>query len=153
LTEIKLKILTFLKGISDGVLVLFKMKRKGEFIFHSLFIWAMYFVMTWVCVFAYDPTSALNALDGLFLMVVGGLGMTAPVQGGFGAFHYLVEKALLLYDIKPSIDPVTGIELRPGLVFATIVHSTQFIMILLLGVIALILVAVGKKKKNAKEAA
>jgi uncharacterized protein (TIRG00374 family) len=147
------RISEFLSGLSDGVITLFKMKRKGEFIFHSLFIWAMYFVMTWLCVFAYDPTSALTALDGLFLMVVGGLGMTAPVQGGFGAFHYLVEKALLLYDIKPSFDPITRIELRPGLVFATIVHSTQFIMTLLLGVIAVILVALKKKKKNAKDAA
>jgi hypothetical protein len=151
--KIILRISDFLKGLSDGVITLFKMKRKGEFIFHSLFIWAMYFVMTWVCVFAYDPTSALSAFDGLFLMVVGGLGMTAPVQGGFGAFHYLVEKALLLYNIKPSIDPITGSELRPGLVFATIVHSTQFIMILMLGVTAVILVALNKKKKNAKDAA
>ena len=151
--KVVLKISDFLKGLSDGLISLFKMKRKGAFIFHSLFIWVMYFMMTWVCVYSYNPTSALNAMDGLFLMVVGGLGMTAPVQGGFGAFHYLVEKALLLYDIKPSIDSITGAELRPGLVFATIVHSTQFIMILLLGVIALILVAVGKKKKNAKEAA
>ena len=150
--KIIIRISEFLKGLSDGVITLFKMKRKGEFIFHSLFIWVMYFVMTWVCFFAYDPTSALTALDGLFMMVVGGLGMTAPVQGGFGAFHYLVEKALLLYDIKPSIDTLTGSELRPGLVFATIVHSTQFIMTLLLGVIALIIVAVSKKKKNAKEA-
>ena len=151
--KIIVRISEFLKGLSDGVITLFKMKRKGEFIFHSLFIWAMYFVMTWLCVFAYDPTSALTALDGLFLMVVGGLGMTAPVQGGFGAFHYLVEKALLLYDIKPSIDPITGIELRPGLVFATIVHSTQFIMTLLLGVTAVILVALKKKNRNEKEAA
>jgi uncharacterized protein (TIRG00374 family) len=151
--KIIIRISDFLKGLSDGVITLFKMKRKGEFIFHSLFIWAMYFVMTWFCVFAYDPTSALTALDGLFLMVVGGLGMTAPVQGGFGAFHYLVEKALLLYDIKPSIDPLTGSELRPGLVFATIVHSTQFIMTLMLGLTAVILVALNKKKKNAKDAA
>lgn len=151
--KIIVRISEFLKGLSDGVITLFKMKRKGEFIFHSLFIWAMYFMMTWICVFAYDPTSALSPFDGLFLMVVGGLGMTAPVQGGFGAFHYLVEKALLLYDIKPSIDPITGSELRPGLVFATIVHSTQFIMILMLGLAAVILVALNKKKKNAKDAA
>jgi uncharacterized protein (TIRG00374 family) len=151
--KIIIRISEFLKGLSDGVITLFKMKRKGEFIFHSLLIWVMYFVMTWVCFFAYDPTSALTALDGLFLMVVGGLGMTAPVQGGFGAFHYLVEKALLLYNIKPSIDAITGIELRPGLVFATIVHSTQFIMTLLLGLTAVILVALKKKKRNAKDAA
>jgi hypothetical protein len=149
--KIIVRVSEFLKGLSDGVISLIKMKRKGEFVFNSLLIWALSFVMTWVCFFAYNPTSALTALDGLFLMVVGGLGMTAPVQGGFGACHYLVEKALLLYDIKPSIDPLTGSELRPGLVFATIVHSTQFIMTLMLGLTAVILVALKRKRKNAKD--
>lgn len=140
------KISSVFKGIGDGLITLFKMKRKGAFIFHTLFIWTNYFVMTWVCVYAYDPTSALKAFDGLFLMVVGGLGMTAPVQGGFGAFHYLVEKALLLYNIGPSINELTGEQLRPGLVFATIVHSTQFIMTVCAGVFSLISMALIRKK-------
>jgi hypothetical protein len=145
------KIRDFTKGISDGLITLFSMKRKAEFLLHTAIIWTLYFVMTWVCVYAYDPTSALKAFDGLFLMVVGGLGMTAPVQGGFGAFHYLVEKALFLYDIKPSINPITGAELRPGLVFATIVHTTQFIMTVAAGVLALLSVALQRKKKDANE--
>jgi uncharacterized protein (TIRG00374 family) len=145
------KISEFGKGISDGLITLFKMKRKGAFLLHTVIIWFLYFVMTWICVYAYDPTSALGAFDGLFLMVVGGLGMTAPVQGGFGAFHYLVEKALFLYDIKPSINLITGAELRPGLVFATIVHSTQFIMTVAAGILALISVALQRKKKDAQK--
>ena len=140
------KISNVFKGIGDGLITLFKMKRKKAFVFHTLFIWANYFMMTWVCVYAYDPTSALNAFDGLFLMVVGGLGMTAPVQGGFGAFHYLVEKALLLYNISPYVNELTGVQLRPGLVFATIVHSTQFVMTVAAGIFSLISMALIRKK-------
>lgn len=145
------KIHTLLAGIGDGLATLFKMKKKGAFLFHTAFIWVNYFLMTWVCVFAYAPTAALKAFDGLFLMVVGGLGMTAPVQGGFGAFHYLVEKALLLYNIGPSISPISGEELRPGLVFATIVHSTQFMVVVSAGIFALISMTLQRKKsgKNA----
>jgi uncharacterized protein (TIRG00374 family) len=145
------KLVEFGNGISDGLITLFKMEKKGWFLFHTLAIWTLYFMMTWICVYAYDPTSFLSPFDGLFLMVVGGLGMTAPVQGGFGAFHYLVEKALFLYDIKPSINAITGAELRPGLVFATIVHTTQFIMTLFAGVFGLLSVALQRKKQDAQK--
>ncbi len=147
------KVIEFGKGISDGLITLFSMKRKAEFLLHTFLIWFLYFVMTWICIYAYDPTSNLSPFDGLFLMVVGGLGMSAPVQGGFGAFHYLVEKALFLYDIKPSINAITGAELKPGLVFATIVHTTQFVMTVVAGFIALISVAIQRKKTNPDEPA
>jgi len=142
------KLMAFLKGIPQGLGTLFKMKKKGWFIFHTLFIWFNYFLMTWVCVFSYEPTQLLNAFDGLFLMVVGGLGMTAPVQGGFGAFHYLVEKALLIYGIGPSLDPVTGTMLHPGLVFATIVHSGQFLMTVCTGALSLLFFTIYRRKKT-----
>jgi hypothetical protein len=147
------KVVNFLKGIGDGLFTFFKMKKKGWFLFHTLFIWVNYFIMTWICVYSYDPTSMLKAFDGLFLMVVGGLGMTAPVQGGFGAFHYLVEKALMIYQISPSINPITGSEIRPGLVFATIVHSAQFVMTVLLGTFSLIGFTLLRKKSKQNHAA
>jgi uncharacterized membrane protein YbhN (UPF0104 family) len=147
------KVVNFLKGIGDGLFTFFKMKKKGWFVFHTLFIWVNYFIMTWICVYSYDPTSMLKAFDGLFLMVVGGLGMTAPVQGGFGAFHYLVEKALMIYQISPSINPITGSEIRPGLVFATIVHSAQFVMTVLLGTFSLIGFTLLRKKSKQNHAA
>jgi uncharacterized protein (TIRG00374 family) len=144
------KLIAFLKGLGDGLIVIFKMKKKSLFLAHTLFIWFNYFLMTWVCVYAYDPISALKAMDGLVLMVVGGLGMSAPVQGGFGAFHYLVEKALLIYDIKPSVNPVTGIELRPGLVFATLVHTSQFLFTLFIGSLSLLLFTIQKRRNHAR---
>lgn len=145
------KVSNFLAGIGDGLITLFKMKRKWAFLFHTLFIWGNYFFMTWVCVYAYDPTAGLGPFDGLFLMVVGGLGMSAPVQGGFGAFHYLVEKALMIYQINPSMNLLTGAELRPGLVFATIVHSGQFVMTVVLGALSLLGFSIFRRKKSEHE--
>jgi hypothetical protein len=124
------------------------MRKRGLFVFHTAFIWTNYFAMTWLCFFAYAPTKALKMIDGLFMTVVGGLGMSAPVQGGFGAYHFLVEKALMLFNILPSIDPSTGKEFRPGLVYATIVHSTQLVLIIIAGTLSLIAFYFIKKGNN-----
>jgi uncharacterized protein (TIRG00374 family) len=132
------KVYELMHEVSLGFRALFKMKKKWTFIGHTLLIWSMYFFMTWICFFSYEATAFLSKVDGLFMTVVGGLGMSAPVQGGFGAYHFLVEKALLLYKIIPVTDPLTGETYSPGLVFATIVHSSQFIMTLIIGSISLI---------------
>jgi len=147
-TAIVQKIRMFLLEIGDGFGTLFKMKKRGLFIAHTLFIWINYFTMTWFCFFAYAPTKALKAIDGLFMTVVGGLGMSAPVQGGFGAYHFLVEKALILFNITPTLDPITGKQFRPGLIYATIVHSTQFILIIIVGTVSLIAFYFIKKGNN-----
>jgi len=143
------KLMKFTDGIRNGFVSLFKLKKKGAFLFHTLFIWFCYFLMTWVCLYAYEPTSGLGAFDGLFLMVVGGLGMTAPVPGGIGAFHILVSNALLLYGIHPEIDPVSLKEtFSPGLVFATLVHTTQFAMMVCCGLFSLLMLTLTRKSNN-----
>ena len=144
------KVRDFSAGIAQGFIALFKMKNKGAFIFHTLFIWFNYFLMTWVCVYSYTPTAALNAFDGLFLMVVGGLGMTAPVPAGAGPFHILVKAALELYGIVPVLNPVTMKKYDPGITFATIVHTTQFVMTVCAGLFSVTYMALRKRKQNAK---
>jgi uncharacterized protein (TIRG00374 family) len=136
--KVVIKTRSLAQEISSGFRALFRMKKKWAFIGHTLLIWSMYFLMTWICFFSYEHTALLSKIDGLFMTVVGGLGMSAPVQGGFGTFHFLVEKALMLYNIVPITDHVTGEKFSPGLVFATIVHTSQFIMVLAVGTISLI---------------
>ena len=144
------KPLEFIKNISKGLSSLLILKRKWAFVGHTLFIWAMYIGMTYVCFFAYEPTHQLQFFDSVFLTVVGGFGMSAPVQGGFGAFHFLIEKALTLFDINPVLDAVTGQVLySPGLVFATLVHTTQFVLVLIAGLISLVVFYFLKRKYNA----
>ena len=55
--------------------------------------------------------------------------MIAPVQGGIGAFHWMVSEGLTIYGIS-KID---------GLSYALLVHTTQTLIILIIGSISLIL--------------
>ena len=124
------KILEILKGVAEGLKTVWKMERKWEFIFLTFFIWLNYALMTWVVVF-YLPniTGDLTFVDGIFLLVIGSMGMAVPVQSGIGAFHWIVSRGLQY---------VYGLDLTEGLVFATLQHESQTLLILLLGSLSMI---------------
>jgi uncharacterized membrane protein YbhN (UPF0104 family) len=119
------KIFETLTGITHGLKTITAIEHKWEFIFHTVFIWVNYLLMTWVVVFAIKSTSHLDLADGIFLLVIGGLGMTAPVTSGLGAYHFIVSQGLLL---------VYGISLEDGLVYAILAHESQLIFGALLGI-------------------
>ena len=74
------------RGIINGLKTITNLKRKWEFIFLTVFIWINYALMTWVVVFSIESTSHLTFGDSIFLLVIGGLAMSAPVQSGSGHF-------------------------------------------------------------------
>lgn len=131
------KILEILRGVSQGLQTVLHMERKWEFLFHTLFIWFNYAMMTWVIVFALPHiTGDLKFMDGIFLLVIGSLGMAVPVQSGIGAFHWIVSRGLHY---------VYGLELSEGLVFATLQHESQTLLILVLGSLAMFFLFSSKK--------
>ncbi len=132
------KMSTLLKGILDGVKSVKRVKNIPLFVFHTVFIWIMYFMANYFCFFALDSTSGLDAKAGLFILVIGGLGMSAPVQGGIGAYHWIVSRGLMIY----------GIAETEGIVYATVVHGYQTVLVIALGAIGFfVLMATGKKSK------
>jgi len=136
------KTYTFAKGILKAVFSALKMKRKWEFIFLSLLLWGVYWLTTYILFFSISATSHLSMLDGLFILVAGGLGQAAPVQNGFGVYHGIVASALTLYGIDFNKD---------GLVYAIISHESQTLLMVLLGVISFLFVMFisRKNKQNA----
>jgi uncharacterized protein (TIRG00374 family) len=135
--KIFLRIMQFSKGIIEGLKAVSRLEKKKEFLFHTLFIWLNYALMTWVIVFSIESTSGLTFSDGLFLLVIGSLAMSVPVQSGIGVFHWSISRAL---------NVVYGISIEDGLVYATISHETQLIMIALLGSISFFILFLGRKK-------
>jgi uncharacterized protein (TIRG00374 family) len=119
------KIFDTLKGIIQGLNTITIIKRKWEFLFHTVFIWINYTLMTWVVVFAVKSTSHLDLSDGIFLLVIGGLAMSAPVQSGLGAFHFIVSRGLMV---------VYGISLEDSMVYAILSHESQLVFGAILGV-------------------
>lgn len=125
------KIFDLASGIINGLKTITNLKRKWEFIFHTIFIWINYTLMTWVVVFAIDSTSHLTIGNSVFLLVIGGLAMSAPVQSGLGAFHYLISRGLAF---------VEGVKLEDGLVYALLTHESQLIFVAIVGTISFFMI-------------
>jgi uncharacterized protein (TIRG00374 family) len=118
----------FLKNIWNGVKTFFKVKNKLLFILYTALIWLFYFLMFYLSFFAFDFTKGLSVLSGLSGFVMSSFGIVAPVQGGIGAFHFMVIECLQFY----------GIEDFQAAAFAFIIHIVQTIMLLVVGFISFV---------------
>jgi glycosyltransferase 2 family protein len=138
-----LKIRSFIKGLLEGLRAfqILNKRQKLIFIFQTLQIWTMYFLMVYVVFFALPATAHLGLSDGLFLMIVGGLGMIIPTPGGIGGYHYLVMTGLFFL----------GVEKNDGLSFATVVHTTQLILTIAAGIIGFFIMGKAAKERKTTE--
>ena len=130
------KIVSLGVGIKEGFQTAYYMKQKELFVLYTLLIWLMYLLMTYVCFFSIPETSELRFVDGLYIMVIGGLGMVIPVQGGLGPYH-----AAVTLGIKSL-----GLSETTGVTIAVLIHTAQSIMILITGIIATIVLSFAKRK-------
>ncbi len=126
---IRNRIYSFFMDVKSGVLSVKDLHNKGGFILSSVVIWLLYGLSTYLCFFALEATSGLDILASLSVLVFSSLGMIVPVQGGIGAFHYMVSEGLMVYNI-PKTD---------GLAYALLIHSSQTLLILFAGAISVIL--------------
>ncbi|MDR0692899.1 MAG: flippase-like domain-containing protein [Prevotellaceae bacterium] len=127
------------KGLIDGLKAGFRLKRKNQFLAGTLIIWLFYFLQSYTIMHAMSETASLGFADALFLMVVGALGWVAPVPGGLGAYHFLLALALsTMYAVSWEL----------GVVFATISHETQAVMMIIFGFISLSSFLLAGKKKE-----
>ncbi len=135
------KIAKALLGFWEGILTVKKLDRPGLFIFHSLNIWVMFFLMTWLGFQAFAPTEHLDLRAALTVFVFGTLGFVIPSPGGMGTFHALVIAALTLFYGVRGDDAFSA----ANIIFFTV----QIGFNSLLGIIALILLPIINKEKMA----
>jgi len=133
-----LKISSFLRQLVEGILSIRKLKKGPQFIASTIFMWVLYFLMTYVVIFSIEETSQLSVTAGFTMLVLGGIGMATPVQGGIGAFHYLMSAGLLLY----------GITEEDGIFFALLLHTTNSVAIMVLGLISFFISMIIPKRKS-----
>ena len=133
------KIQRFISQGLQGVRSLRNLKNQKGFWVSTIVIWTLYFLMLFVITLGSEETQGLGPLAGLSILVMGSFGMASPTPNGIGAFHALVAGVLVLY----------GIAYDTGIIIATILHTSQFVTILVLGSLSLILVNVLNKNKSA----
>ncbi len=119
-------------GFIEGIKSILVLDNRWYFIGCTLFIFSLWLFMLYAVFKAYPPTSHLSVEAGMFTFLMGGLAMLAPVQGGIGAWHYMVIKSVLLY----------GISEENGKIFALVAHSSTSLIYLFFGFISLVLIPV-----------
>lgn len=132
------KLRSFANELADGFTSILKLQNKRGFWVSTVAIWVFYFAMAYVMVFALSSTSHLSLLAGFSILIMGGLAMSAPVQGGFGTYHILVGSVLGLY----------GVIEKDGYFFATLMHTSQTFSILLFGSLSFIISLRLQQKKK-----
>lgn len=137
------KIFDIIKGISKGLTTVFKMKRSREFILHTVIIWVIYWAMTYLVCLSFEATSHFSPIEGLFMLVIGGIGMIIPMPGGIGSFHLVNILALT---------SIFNLSQADAAIYATLSHEPQTLMIILMGTVSLVMLSISKRKiKNQKD--
>jgi uncharacterized protein (TIRG00374 family) len=122
------KVLGILSGFLEGLKTVKNIKNPVQFIGHTVFIWLMYYVSMHVCFYALAETSHLGFKEGICVFALGTLGVVFT-PGGLGAYHVIVQKALMLFAISAPI----------AFAFPWIVWSASFFLIIVLGLTSFIL--------------
>lgn len=125
------KLRHFLRDLLVGLKSLNKVDNQLGFWVSTAVIWIVYFLMMYLVALAVPSTANLTASAVLMVMVMGSIGMIAPVQGGIGTFHALVAFILMTY----------GLTEEDGKIFAVIVHTSQVLTIMALGAISVVILA------------
>ena len=130
-----LKIKTFVAGLVEGVTSIFKMKNKWAFIFHTVFIWAMYVAMFWATIPAIE---GLNVpIGGVLIGFIAGGFSIAATNGGVGLYPIAVAGAFALF----------GIDEEPANAFGWIMWTAQTAMIVIFGGLSFLVLPIYNKNK------
>ncbi len=140
-TKLWIKIRSYVINFKEGIISIKNMDKKGWFIFHSLFIYMMYYLMFHVVFYSFIPTKNIELTAGLSAFIAGGLAMLAPVQAGIGAWHFMVYETLFLF----------GIDKYDGKIFALISHTSTNLLVLFAGVLSFILLPVINARMKKQE--
>jgi uncharacterized protein (TIRG00374 family) len=137
-SRMAIRLKSWMIELYGGIKSIGQVNRIGAFIFSTILLWVIYYLMAYIIVFALPETSFLSPSAGFLLLVTGGIALTIPVQGGIGTYHTMVTALLMLY----------GIDNTTGLFMATLLHTSQILAVAVFGGIAVLLSFLIKKKEK-----
>lgn len=97
----------FFAGLKEGITSIKKLKKRGWFIFHTLFIWSMYLLEIYIGFSAIKEVShlGLNAACSVLTLATFAMILT---PGGIGTFPTAIFLVLGLYNIEQSTGEAFG---------------------------------------------
>ena len=130
------KIKTIIKGIWHGLTSVRFIKKKGWFLFHTVFIWSMYLLSVQIGMFALEDTAIYGIKPSLSTLATGSIAMILT-PNGIGAYPIFVQQTMELYGLRYSI----------GIAFGWLMWTVQTFQILISGLVALTLLPLLNKKQ------
>ena len=125
------KVRKMLSGIKEGIFSILHLKKKWQFIAHTLFIWLMYFLMFYVVFFSMEQTKELSIIQVLTAFVIGSFAIVFT-NGGLGAYPLFIAKVLLLFGVTETVGTALG----------WVIWIAQFLMIILFGGLSFLLLPI-----------
>lgn len=120
-----------ISGIFDRFLAGFTIIRKpSQYLklgIESLLIWVCYTLPLYLMFysFSFANSAGLGFTDAILLVVISGIGVTiAPTPAAIGVYHYLIQNTLFV---------IYGVQQETGLAYATIVHTVNTLVQLIVG--------------------
>lgn len=141
--KFKAKIISVIKGIIEGLLSVFKIKSRLQFLGYSVGIWLCYFFSAYVLCFSLEETEDFGVGEVFLIITAGTLGMMVPTSGGAGSFHIAVKLAIAGIYMSFGKEQELGNEV--GFIYALISHTSQMCSMVLLGLVSIPFLVKNKK--------
>lgn len=90
------------KSVLQGIGSIRHLKKRGQFIFLTIALWALYLSGGYIGFMAFQDTSHYGIKEAFTVLSAGSVGMIAS-PGGLGAYAYLIEKTMQLYGLNTTI--------------------------------------------------
>ena len=131
------KIKSFISGLLEGLLSIFKMKKKWAFIFHTLFIWAMYVLMFYATSFSIEDLQGIS-IGTILVGFISASFSIAATNGGIGSYPLAIYAAFSIF----------GIAEQPSIAFGWIMWSSQTLMVIIFGGLSLLYLPIYNRKNK-----
>jgi glycosyltransferase 2 family protein len=132
-----IKAKNILKGLGQGFASIKNLKKRKQFVAHTVFIWAMYLLQIYIAFNAIDGTMHLGIKAAFSVLTLATLAMIAT-PGGIGTFPIFVMQTLALY----------GIAAPTGKAFGWLMWGATTSIAIAVGLLCLLLLPYINKNKN-----
>lgn len=142
---IRNRIKSFVGGFADGLKTVYTLDKKWAYLFHTAVIWGCYVLGFWVIFYAWEGTSNMPFDVILSAFIAGTIGFIV-MQGGIGTYQVLVATVLTFFT-APEFFLEQKAFLPEHFGFATLIWSSQTLLIVALGLLSIAMV--NKRKPSA----
>lgn len=127
-------------AFKDGLVSIFKIRRWWLYILYSALTWGLYYLNMYVVflAFGFTATVGIGWTAAMVVFVLSSYGNVAPVQGGIGAYHFMVIASLVIYGVSDT----------DARLFALVSHGATTLLVIALGCASLALLPLANRGRK-----